>query len=517
MNPVKLTRKKAWKYFGRRSLTVKLTLTFSCLFFLILALGTAAVISITKRAIAETSVTTALYQTHLLKLKLLETMLNDNSRHEELEKLLDDQKKLGQMEEVNVFNPKGVIRYSSFPERIGGTIGPEPDLEHHISVGDSHFEFTGQKDRSRLRIVHPIRGGNQCTSCHHNESGAVIGGVELFVPLQPIYQRFTINQVNFILAALLILAVGVTVIRWLVHRLVKEPIRKLTDVMEKAEKGELDVRTKILEDPDLRRLAMSFNKMVQGIQLTQRRLEQQHQRELTQANRLSSLGQLISNVSHEIKNPLASISSTLHALKNEFQNINGQEIFMELNQQIGKIGQTVNNLLRFARQAPPRFELCPVIKPIREALHLAEHRFQKLQIQVTIEAARDISNIWLDSGQLQQVFLNLFLNAAAAMPSGGKLNIRIASAPAKTDPDGQNQTSGVEVEIQDTGQGIKEDILPKIFDPFFTTRRGGTGLGLSVVKGILEKHGGSIRVESIPGQGTVFYLFLPQSQKLESS
>lgn len=507
-----MLRKKLWQGFIRQSLTVKLVGALSFVVCLIVIVGTIAFMNITKKAIAETSVTTALYQAELLKGKLIDTMfINGETSHKELEGLLQDEKKMSRLDEINVFNSKGEVRFSSSTENLRKKIRVHMDPLSHFTSSDALIEFDNLNEAGRLRILHPIRGGVQCAACHHNAIGELLGGIELFVPLGPIYKRFAVNRFVFLFSAFAIIVFGAFLIRWLIQWIVKNPIRKLAHVMEKAEKGELDVRTRIYEDPELHRLARSFNSMVRGIDKAQKRIGEQYQKELAQSNRLASLGQFISNVSHEVKNPLAAISSALHALRSEFQTVENQEIFQELTLQVERIERTVTNLLRYARQEPPQFNPCPMTDPVRQALDLAGASLQKNKIQVKIDCKTEETSIWGDAGQLEQVFLNLFLNAASAMPDGGILRIGIRRVQASDTEDFRNlpQGPGLSVEVEDTGVGIRSEDLPRLFEPFFTTKLGGTGLGLSVVKGIVEAHEGTIRIQSVLDKGTTVAILFP--------
>lgn len=509
LRPARKIKTKAyrfWHRFSRQSLTIKLIVAFSLIVFVLVLLGATVMMSISKKAIAETSVTTALYRTQLLKTKLIETMIQEDMPHEKLQSTLEDTHFGESVGEINIFNPEGEIRFSNVKENIAKKIEipSEAGKDDVITSDEGVIQLGTIQEKGRLRIIHPIKGGTQCMSCHTPNSKNMLGGIELFISLSPIYRRFTMNRVLFLSSAVGLVLVGAFLIRFLVRGLVKRPIKKLRNLMEKAEKGELNVRTQIPEDPDLERLAKSFNSMVRGIELAQKRLGQQHQRELAQANRLASLGLLISNVSHEIKNPLTSISSTLHALKNELKQVDGQEIFEELTLQVNRIEQTVNQLLRYAKQDPPHFESCSILGPIRHALRLAEHRFQKNEIQTRIKCSMENPNVWADSGQLQQVFLNLFLNAANAMPKGGNLDIFVQASP--------EGRPGVSVHIKDTGCGILSTEIEKVFTPFYTTHPSGTGLGLPVVKGIVELHKGTIDIQSQAGKGTEVSIFFPNGQ-----
>ncbi|HZU44629.1 MAG TPA: ATP-binding protein, partial [Terriglobales bacterium] len=162
----------------------------------------------------------------------------------------------------------------------------------------------------------------------------------------------------------------------------------------------------------------------------------------------------------------------------------------------------------FSRTGVAEFGDVDLNKVITDTLTLLEHQFKKSRIKVCDELAHDLPLIHGNQGKLQQVFLNLFLNAKDAMTQGGELRVATSNG------------SGVHVEVTDTGSGIAPEHIQRIYDPFFTTKTSpregqnrGTGLGLSVTYGIIQEHAGKIRVESRPGQGTTFYLEFPMTRK----
>jgi len=181
----------------------------------------------------------------------------------------------------------------------------------------------------------------------------------------------------------------------------------------------------------------------------------------------------------------------------------------KITRQTFRASEIVNNLLNFSRTSGTEFSEVDVNKVIADTLALLEHQFKTTKIQVQDELAGHLPLISGNAGRLQQVFLNLFLNARDAMPGGGTLRIATTNG------------EGVSVVVSDTGSGIAQEHIQRIYDPFFTTkttpREGqqarGTGLGLSVTYGIIQEHAGKIRVESRPGSGTTFYVDFPMSRK----
>jgi PAS domain S-box-containing protein len=231
--------------------------------------------------------------------------------------------------------------------------------------------------------------------------------------------------------------------------------------------------------------------------------------QLSQADKLSSIGLLAAGVAHEVNTPLAVISSYAQMLSKQLQ---GDEqkggLLDKITRQTFRASEIVNNLLNFSRTSAAEFAEVDVNKVILDTMSLLEHQFKTTKVVVQDELAQHLPLIQGNAGRLQQVFLNLFLNAKDAMPDGGTLRVATSNG------------DGVSVMISDTGSGIAQEHIQRIYDPFFTTKtspqenqRRGTGLGLSVTYGIIQEHAGKIRVESAPDAGTTFYLDFPLMRK----
>ena len=237
------------------------------------------------------------------------------------------------------------------------------------------------------------------------------------------------------------------------------------------------------------------------------RMELEHQ--LSQSDKLSSIGLLAAGVAHEVNTPLAVISSYAQMLSKQVQGDQQKSTLLEkITRQTFRASEIVNNLLNFSRTSGAEFAEVDVNRVIVETLSLLEHQFKTGRIRVQDDLAAHLPPIQGNAGRLQQVFLNLFLNAKDAMPEGGTLKIATSNG------------DGVSVTVSDTGSGIAQEHIHRIYDPFFTTKnvaldgqKRGTGLGLSVSYGIIQEHAGKIRVESSPERGTTFYIDFPMLRK----
>ncbi|HEX9157623.1 MAG TPA: ATP-binding protein, partial [Syntrophales bacterium] len=222
-------------------------------------------------------------------------------------------------------------------------------------------------------------------------------------------------------------------------------------------------------------------------------------------DRLTSLGQLSAGIAHEIRNPLASINFNIQLLPKRLDLDEKSKKLIE-NSLVGvdRIKSLVKGMLDFSRPTPPLLKRDSIHHAIEESVSLLESQIKKHGIRVETEFERESPDIVFDSRQIQQVFVNLLLNAMEAMPTGGTVKIGSRIEPAKGKSDGF-----LVIYVSDTGVGIPRKDLSKIFDPFFTTKSEGTGLGLSIAHKILEQHGALIDIRSREGAGTTFILRFP--------
>ena len=233
--------------------------------------------------------------------------------------------------------------------------------------------------------------------------------------------------------------------------------------------------------------------------------------QLTQADKLSSIGLLAAGVAHEVNTPLAVISSYTQMLAKQLQSDPAKAGLLEkITKQTFRASEIVNNLLNFSRTTGTEFADVSLNKVISDTIALLEHQFKVAHVEVQTDLYDNLPSIQGNAGRLQQVFLNLFLNAKDAMAGkGGTLNVATQNGEF------------VSVRVSDTGSGIAQEHIQRIYDPFFTTKTAptegqnrGTGLGLSVSYGIIQEHAGHIRVESRPGEGTTFTLDFPLVRKV---
>lgn len=227
--------------------------------------------------------------------------------------------------------------------------------------------------------------------------------------------------------------------------------------------------------------------------------------QLVQAEKLSSIGLLAAGVAHEVNTPLAVIASQGQMLLRQLSPEDAQARTLDrIVKQAFRASDIVNSLLKFSRVSGSEFSELDINRVIQETLALVEPMLKASRVSLNLQLAPELPAVWGNSGKLQQVFMNLLVNARDAMPKGGELTVAT-----------ERENGSVRVEVCDTGVGIAPDHLGKIFDPFFTTKAKsrGTGLGLAVSYGIIREHSGNVEVESRPGHGSTFRLEFPALRK----
>ena len=226
---------------------------------------------------------------------------------------------------------------------------------------------------------------------------------------------------------------------------------------------------------------------------------------LLQSHKMRAVGTLTAGVAHELNNPLNNITLTAHMLLEDYEELDEDEkkdMIRDMVKESDRSKKIISNLLDFARESSSELEPLALEELLQDTIALASNQIKLSGIRIEFQSAGNLSRIHGDGQQLQQVFLNLILNAIDASPKGSKIEVLVLPADDPT---------YVAVKVIDSGSGIPEHILPSIFDPFFTTKAkgSGTGLGLSVSQGIVTKHGGRIRASSQEGKGATFTVTLP--------
>jgi signal transduction histidine kinase len=390
--------------------------------------------------------------------------------------------------------------------------------------------------------------------------GKVVGGLRLDLSLADVMATILESQRLVVLFIIIYSLVLIGFGSLLLSRVIVNPIKNLVNFTGKIRDGYFDQKIEVTAKNEIGQLMESFNQMAERLGENKRRLEdhirslettnkrlQRAQEDLLISEKLASIGRLAAGVAHEVGNPLGAILGYTKILQEGMDSREEELSYLRrIEREIDRINHIVRELLDFSKPAKFEIQELDANATIENTISLVSHQKSFKQIETKLELEPDLPPVKADEPQLQQVLINLFLNAADAMPGGGTLSVKteetvvsrgteagfeaIFPRRRKSDPDKSDYshlrkfkplpliydkyTEGdrlVRINVSDTGCGIKKGDLQKIFDPFFTTKPPGkgTGLGLSISLRIIEFFNGEIKVESQVGRGSTFTILLP--------
>jgi two-component system NtrC family sensor kinase len=528
---------QAWKRQGR-SLSVKLiALIFSAMVVIFALLGYAN-IRLHRQLLEAATLTSAERVSDVIKRSTSYHMLRND--REGLYNTISTTAAEPGIVKIRIFDKEGRIEYSSDPREVNRSVDKRAEACYGCHAQAQPLAKLNRPDRFRiyrangsgrvLGIINPIENEPACSNaaCHaHPASQQILGVLDTNVSLAKAdagLAESTRMMLIYTVLAVIVISVltGVFVLR-LVHR----PVRILKRGTEELAKGDLGYQIAVESTDELGDLANSFNVMSLQLRAANeeitswaRTLEtrvEEKTNELKRAHehvvhveKMASIGKMAAVVAHEINNPLSGILTYAKLLKKWIQKVEGneqkrteiRECLDLVESESKRCGDLVKNLLMFSRSAPMNLEWADVNQVVDRCIRLVQHHLDLGNVQLQVETATDLPMLHCDPAQVEQVLLALVMNAIDAMPRGGNLMVRTRSLP---------QSRQIEIQVRDDGVGIPPDLLPRMFEPFLTTKETGkgVGLGLAISKTIVERHGGVIEVESQPGRGTTFYIFLP--------
>ena len=431
-----------------------------------------------------------------------------------------DIRNLGSLQEqgirkVRVFNKEGQIMFSSSKEEIGTRLDTRGEACYachaegrpleHLEINARARIFKASDGTRVLGVIKPIPNESSCSTadCHaHSSKQSVLGVLDVNVSLSEVDLEIARSRNVIISSAILAILAGSAMLWWLNNRLVVVPVAALLAGTRRVSEGDLTATIQVSGRHELSKLATAFNDMIKNLADTQR--------QLTQADKLASVGRLAAGVAHEINNPLTGVLSYASLLRKRLDG--DAETCDDLDvivRETVRCRGIIRGLLDFARPAAPARKPMDLNEVVRRSVSVVMTQLSLNQVLLSLDLATDLPLVNADVNQIEQVVVNLMLNAADAIGTEGG-NIRAITR--------LGSTNAIEFLLVDSGRGIAAEDLPRIFEPFFTTKGNqGTGLGLAVSWGIVEAHGGTLEVQSELGQGTTFTLQLPTNATIEDA
>jgi two-component system, NtrC family, sensor kinase len=438
---------------------------------------------------------------------------------------------------IRIYNKRGEVTFSTDigeegkvvdmkAEACYGCHDRERPLES-VPAGNRMRIYYGTDGKRVLGLINPIRNEDQCSSagCHsHPAERTVLGVLDVRMSLEKVDAAIKGSQIQIVVVAVILLVVVGSTSVYFVSSTILKPVRNLMKATREVSSGNLAHEIAVPRNDEIGELAQSFNSMTHSLQRAQKEnrdwaltLEervrektaelQRINQQIMQIEKMASLGKLAATVAHELNNPLEGILTYSKLIGRRLRKIEQKSTEVQqtiedielIQRETERCGNIVKNLLLFSKKQVAEFALVPVCGIIEKSQQLVRHHFQISNVRFEAVLPPEDVSIFCDENQIEQALVALFVNAVEAMPDGGKLTVEVQREPIGGD---------VVILVKDTGVGIAPEDLPNIFEPFFTTKKSGqgVGLGLSVVYGILERHGGRLSVDSVVGQGTTFSL-----------
>lgn len=443
-----------------------------------------------------------------------------------------------EIERIRIIDKEGKVGYSSAKGEIGTVLDTRQEqcVTCHVQPTPPTSLSTSEMVRRTslgghrvLGITHVIPNAPDCAGapCHvHPTSQRLLGVLDVALRLEPFEEVRARNAIQLLVASLLGILLASVVSVLAVRRMVHRPVRAMIKSAKALAHGDHSVRVPEITRDELGVLAHTFNLMSRDLerahsellewaQTLENRVDQKTaeleraQEQILQVEKLASLGRLAAVVAHEINNPLSSVVTyakillrRLAAKEETKEGAQSAQYLESIASEASRCGEIVASLLSFARQHGGEFEPVSLSSVVEKSVFLVNHKLEMSGVSVVLELA-SLPAIRADAGQLQQALMALLINACEAMERGGTVTIRTRA-----------WERGQILEVQDTGAGMSPDVADKAFEPFFTTKSAtsGVGLGLSVVYGIVRRHGGTIDLKTEPGKGCRLTLLLPGTQ-----
>lgn len=460
-----------------------------------------------------------------------------------VKQIIKDVGKQENIAKVRIWTKDGTIVYSSYSPEVGKMFDRDQDgcslCDQNGNVSDARPEepmsrvFSDANGRRMLGSMEVIRNEPSCysASCHvHDKSERILGVLDVVYSLDNIDQTMQKHSIligGFSLAFIALLSLLMST---LVSRFVYRPLIDLEAGAKRLASGDLEQLIPERSTDEFGQVAKSFNAMTVALKSSQNELQawaltlERKVSERTQelriaeaekirSEKLASVGLLAAGIAHELNNPLTGVLTFSHLLRKKMPE--GSQDAEDLDlviRETKRCAAIIKRLLDFAREKPPEKKFSDLNVIVENTIRIIERPASLGDVSITLDLDRELPPIWVDADLIEQVIMNMVVNAQQAVEKGGEITIQTRRVlKSANDGLGEAQPPVVEISIADTGCGISKENLKRIFDPFFTSKEvgKGTGLGLSVSYGIVSAHGGTIEVESQIDEGTTFRIFLP--------
>jgi two-component system NtrC family sensor kinase len=462
---------------------------------------------------------------------------------EYVHRIIQDVAHQNNIEKVRIFSKDGVIIDSTYVPELGMKVDRKAEGCFLCHQTDKPVQRVPLSERARMFVepggkrmlasMEVIRNEPTCynSACHVHSSGqSVLGVLDIVYSIDEIDSAMQRSGAVVILLLLGLVLVASLLMSLLVHRLIYVPLRDLEAGARRVAAGNLDQAIPVRSDDELGQLASSFNTMTAALRESGRELRElnhtleqkvvertralrQAEAETLRGEKLASVGLLAAGVAHELNNPLTGILTFSSLLRKKLPDGSPDAEDLDLViKETKRSAAIIRRLLDFAREKAPEKKFADLNRLIEDTVRIVEKPAHLRDIRIELDLERGLPPVWVDANMIEQVIMNMLVNAQQAIEEEGSITVRTRRSPQPKSPGPDAKpVPMVEITISDTGCGISEGDMKRIFDPFFSSKEvgKGTGLGLSVSHGIVEAHGGLIEVESTVGKGSTFRVYLP--------
>ncbi|MBN2423909.1 MAG: HAMP domain-containing histidine kinase [Calditrichaceae bacterium] len=425
---------------------------------------------------------------------LRHVMMHDDKDVDEVIERYND---VPNLRRILFFNEQGIVTFSS-----------EPQLKNkYLEKLDDDFDFselnkgpviTHDLSQGTVSVIDRVPNSRECRSCHGNAKN--IAYINLEAKMTPAESYFYTGTMHiFFLAAAIIIIIFLG-FYFMFNKFINKPLKQVIKAMDDVEGGNLDTQLIITKEDEFGILFRHFNRMAGTLKDNGRQIEELHFEQLRRADRLVKLGELAAEMAHEINNPIGVIMTRTDFLQMEAADSETLKKYLDdldvIQKQVNKISGITGSILKYGKKLPKNFSKVKLEEIIKESLSVLQPRISKKNIKIKKEINCDGCLINGDQQQLEQAFINIINNAVDAVDEEGTIDIKIS----------KNEKEELIVQIMDDGMGMDDRQIGQIFNPFYTTKSvdKGTGLGLYIVKKILQNHHAEIICKSNLGQGTTF-------------
>lgn len=497
-----------------KSVILKFNIGIAAVLVLVLALSAYLTYQEQKRQAIENAKAKA----HLLTQTVTNIIRIDmeGKSEKDLEKLIRVVGQFRDIETLRIFSPDGMILHSADSGEIFRSI--DEIVMNVFRSGDMSAPFrTEEKGHLSFCRVEAIYNEPQCHRCHGDES-EIIGILEVCLSMADTDKHIETNSRFMMMSTLATIMIVGVAISLLAGYMVKRPITSLEKTMERASRGDLEVRAGTGTNDEFASLGRSFNQMIARLDESGKEINRLHMAEMRRAERLASIGEMAASVAHEIKNPLAGLSGSTQILSKTFaEDDQRRKVTEEMLKLTGRLDKTINDLLKFARVNSPVWQMANPNDIVEETVYFVARDDRETTIPIKTELHREMPEIPMDPKLLQQVLFNLIINARQACKKGCEVTVSTGLVPTMNLPGGYKPEEFIEIKVSDDGPGIAPEIIAEIWKPFYTTKVQGTGLGLPISRNIIEALNGLIGVRSEKGAGTDFHIWLRKERQEQSS